>query len=440
MENQGRTDIRLQAKVRRISPSLFDEIKTVGKGDREMKKSLVAILFVFFTLILATSPVFSQVQKPSSPSLNPIKIGGAIPLTGLFGETGKWIKAGYDFWAEDINNRGGLLGRPVKMTIYDDESSPDKAVTYYERAITVDKVDLLFGGYPATANVALMPMVEKYGKVFVGLGGMMKSFEQGYTYSFASPPAMSDWVYIALTGTLDDLIPKSEWPKSMAIFTMNNVIGLSARGNMIKPMEDRGVKVVVDETYNLPLSDATPMVSKAKGRGAEILCCLSFYDDAIMLMRAAKAMNYHPKLLFQQIASTTPAWMKELGEDGNNVLSVHWWNARLPLPANKKINEAAKMKFQMPAAPTGFGLAYCWMMTLELAVQGAGSLDDKKIRDYLRSHKFDLPYGKGITFDTRGLPPPFALGLQTTNGIVEISWPKELATTKFVYPRPIWTK
>jgi branched-chain amino acid transport system substrate-binding protein len=59
----------------------------------------------------------------------------------------------------------------VKLILYDDESSADKAVTYYERAITVDKVDLVFGGYPGTANVALMPLVEKYGKVFVGQGG-----------------------------------------------------------------------------------------------------------------------------------------------------------------------------------------------------------------------------------------------------------------------------
>jgi len=63
---------------------------------------------------------------------------------------------------------GGLLGRPVKMTIYDDEGSTDRAVTYYERAITVDKVDLVFGGYPGMSNVALMPLMEKYGKVFAG--------------------------------------------------------------------------------------------------------------------------------------------------------------------------------------------------------------------------------------------------------------------------------
>lgn len=361
-------------------------------------------------------------------------------MTGIFSEPAKWIREGYNFWAEDINQRGGLLGRPVQMIMYDDESSPDKAVTYYERAITIDKVDLVSGGYPGTANVALMPLLEKYGKVFVGMGGHLKSFEQGYTYSFASPPLMSEWVYISLAGVLDDLIPKGEWPKSIAILTMNNVIGLSARPPLIKSMEERKIKVAMDEIYNLPLSDATPLVSKAKGAGAEILCGLSFFDDAVMIMRGAKAINYNPKLTFQQLASRVPAWIKELGEDGNHVLADTFWAPGLTYPGNREINEGAKRRLGLPQPPDFFGQGYCWMKTLELAVQGSGTLDQKRIRDYLRSQRFDLPYGLGIKFDSRGLPPPYAFTVVTTGGKNVLVWPKEVAATKLVYPRPPWSK
>ena len=400
-----------------------------------MKKGMVAVSIIFLTISVIIS--FSGHSKATA---QPIKIGGSLPASGIHSETSKWVKAGYEYWVEEINKRGGLLGRPVKMTIYPDQGNPEEAVAYYERAITVDKVDLVFGGYPGPSNVALMPLVEKYGKVFIGMGAHMKSFEQGFTYSFASPPLMSEWVYLAFGGVLDDLIPKSEWPKSIALLTSNNVMGLSARGNIIKAMEERGLKVVLDETYNLPLSDATPLVTKAKGRGAEILCCLSFFDDAIIIMRAAKSVNYNPKLILQQLASIVPAWMKELGEDGNNVVNSSFWHARLPFPGNSEINEGAKMQLGMPTGPLFFGFGYCWMKTLELGVQGAGTLDNNKIRDYLRSTKFDLPYGKGITFDKRGLPPPFCFGVQTTGGKVEIVWPKEVATTKLVYPRPVWSK
>jgi branched-chain amino acid transport system substrate-binding protein len=404
-----------------------------------MRRQIVTVsAILFLTVLFAISTmIFNGL---SDAAAQPIKIGGALPVTGMFSEAGKHVKEGVLFWEEDINKRGGLLGRPVQMVIYDDESNTDRAVSYYERAITVDKVDLVFGAMSGTTNVALMPLMEKYGKVFIGMGGHLKSFEQGFTYSFASPPLMSEWEYLALGGILDDLIPKAEWPKAIAVLAMNNVIGLSARGNIVKAMEERGVKVVVDETYNLPLSDATPLVSKAKERGAEFLCCLSLFDDAIMIMRAAETINYTPKLIYQQTAALTPAWMKELGEDGNNVTNTAFWHYRLPFPGNDVINRGARERLGIPVAPQYFGIAYCWMKTLELAVQRAGTLDDKKIRDYLRSHKFDLPYGKGITFDKRGLPPPFCFGGQIKGGWQELVWPKEVATTEFVYPRPAWSR
>ncbi len=405
-----------------------------------MQKRSIFFATVFLAIVLIAGTLMAQGATPQMVSGNPIKIGGSLPLTGIFSETGRWIKEGYEFWAEDVNKRGGLLGRRVQLILYDDESSAEKAVAYYERAITVDKTDFVFGGYPGTANVALMPLVEEYRKVFVGMGGHMKSFEQGYTYSFASPPLMSEWVYKSLEGLFHDFVPRAQWPKSMALFTMNNVIGLAARPNILTWAETDGVKPIVEETYNLPLSDATPLVAKAKAQGAEIMVCLSMFDDGVMITKAAKAMNYQPKMIWQQIASSTPAWMKELGPDGNDVVGNQYWNSRLPYPANDVINTAARVRFNLSTAPAYFGLGYCWMKTLELAVQGARTLDNTEIRDYLRSHSFNLPYGDGITFDKRGLPPPFAYGTQTTNGALELVWPKSVATVKLVYPRPSWSK
>lgn len=399
-----------------------------------MKKQIMGFILTVSITLALTGMCLGQAGQ------TPIKIGGSLPLTGIYSETAKLIKEGYEFWAEDVNRRGGLHGRPVRLTIRDDESNTDKAITYYERAITVDGADLVFGGYPATANVALMPLMEKYGKVFIGMGGQAPSFEQGYTYSFASPPLISDWPAIAFSGTVEDLIPKAERPKSMAIVTMNNVIGLTTKPSMLKLAERNGIKVVVDEVYNLPLSDATPLVSKAKGRNAEMFVCLSFFDDGVMLTRAAKSMNYNPKLIYQLLASTIPAWMKELGPEGNNVVSGTPWSFKLPFKYNELINNGAKERLKLPAAPIYFGFGFCWMKTLELAVQGAGTPDNAKIRDYLRANKFDLPYGNGIAFDKRGLPPPFYFGIQTTNGQTELIWPKSVATTKLVYPRPAWNK
>jgi branched-chain amino acid transport system substrate-binding protein len=407
------------------------------KGPR-MKTNRLALLLIALAIILLVSPVFSQPAKSVAPSGEPIKVGGSSALTGLSSEHAKWVRAGIEAWVEDVNKRGGLLGRPVKLIMYDDESNADKAVTYYERAITVDKVDLVYGSH-GTSNVALMPLVEKYGKVFIGQGGHMKSFDQGFTYSFGSPPLMGEWADISVAGLFDDLIPKAQWPKTAAILTMNNVVGLSHVPNILKAFEKRGVKVVVNETYNLPLSDAAPLVSRAKARGAEVLILPSFFDDTVMIMRAAKAQRYSPKIIWNILASRIPAWFKELGADGNYVLANTWWTPELPYPGNDRINEAAK-RLGLPQAPDFFGLGYIWMYSLEVGVQGAGTLDNKKIRDYLRSRPFDLPYGKAIKFDAKGLPAPFCFTVQASNGKNELIWPKDVARSKLMYPRPAWTK
>ena len=220
---------------------------------------------------------------------------------------------------------------------------------------------------------------------------------------------MSDWAYLSLVGAVNELIPQGKRPKTMAVFTMNNVTGLSALGPLVKAAKENGIDVVVNETYNVPLADATPLVSKAKMKKAEILACISAFDDGVMITRAAKAQNYNPKIEWQMLASRLPAWMKEFGQDGNNVLSHTYYAFDLPFAENKEITDGVKRKFGDRPVSDFLGLGYCWMKSLEVAVQGAGTLDNQKIRDYLRSRKFDLPYGKGIGFDARGLPSPFLL-------------------------------
>jgi branched-chain amino acid transport system substrate-binding protein len=409
------------------------------EGGMQMRRStVVVVLFVsLVALFSATFIIFDSTEVVAAES-TPIKIGGSLPLTGIHAETAKWLKEGYEFWAEEINRRGGLLGRPVKLIIYDDQSNPHNALSHYEKAITVEKVDLIFGGYPAPVNVTVMPLAEKYGMVYINTAGQMKAFQQGFTYSFASPPLIGEWTYLSLEGILNELIPKEQWPKSMALLTMNNVVGLSAKENLLKTAGEHGIKVVVDEVYNLPLTDITPLVSKAKASGAELLFCMSFFDDGVMITRTAKSIGYSPKLLFQILASTIPAWLKEMGQEGDAVVGQMWWNSRLPFEGNSVLNEAAKARFGLPEAPAYFGLGYCSMKTLELGVIGAGTLDQKAVRDLLKSRKFDLPYAKGITFDQTGLPQPFAYATQTVGGRVELVWPKEVATTNLIYPRPQW--
>jgi branched-chain amino acid transport system substrate-binding protein len=392
-----------------------------------IQKTMILILAVLIGLFMA---------QTVGAEKKPIVIGGSLPLTGQFAETAKWIEKGMKFWADEVNAQGGLLGRPVEFKIYDDESDAKKAVTFAEKAITVDKVDLLFGGYPGTAARAVMPVAEKHKYVYVSMGGHMKSFEQGYTYSFGGPPLMGEWWYEGFYQWLKT-IPADQRPQRAAVYTMNNPIGASLTDSISRMSKDLGVKLVIDEKYNLPLPDATPLIMKAKQLNCDILFSNGFFADGVMTIRAAKALDYNPKAILQGVGSVIPAWVKELGKDGDFVFSGTSLHNKLNYPGNEKLNAYVKKEYDVDGYPVYFGFGYAWMQTLAQGVEGSQSLNQTKIRDWLKSNTVHTIAGP-MTFDAKGLPAPINFCTQIINGQVELIWPKEIRTAEPVYPKPAW--
>jgi branched-chain amino acid transport system substrate-binding protein len=366
----------------------------------------------------------------------PIVIGGSLPLTGQAAETGVWIERGMKFWADEINAKGGLLGRPVEFKIYDDESNAQKAVMFAEKAISVDKVDLLFGGYPGTAARAVMPVAEKHQYVYVSMGGHMKSFEQGYKFSFGAPPLMGEWWYEGFFQWLETL-PPDKRPKKAAVYTMNNPIGGSLMDSINRWSKKLNIEIAIDERYDLPLPDATPMILKAKQMGCDIFFANGLFSDGVMMIRAAKALDYNPKAIVQGIGSIVPAWLKELGKDGYYIFSGTSLHNKLSYPGNDKLNAFVKEKFKLDGYPEYFGFGYAWMQTLGQAVEGAKSLDQTKIRDWLRANEVKTICGP-MTFDDKGLPQPINFCTQIIDGQVELIWPMKFRTKDPVYPKPPW--
>jgi branched-chain amino acid transport system substrate-binding protein len=394
-----------------------------------LKRILAAVLAVGACVCFGVVSADAQEKKP-------IIIGGSLPLTGQFAETGKWIERGMKFWLAEVNAAGGLLGRPVELKIYDDESNANKAVTFAEKAITVDKVDLLFGGYPGTAARAVMPVAEKHKFVYVSMGGHMKSFEQGYKYVFGAPPLMGEWWYEGFFQWIESM-PPDQRPKRAAVYAMNNPIGAATAAVVPARLKKIGIEVVIDETYNLPLPDATPLIVKAKQMNCDLLFSNGFFDDGVMTVRAAKALGYNPKAFVQAIGSVVPAWVKELGPDGNFILSGTSLHNRLKYPGNDKLNAHVKKEFNLDGYPLYFGFGYAWMQALQQGVEGAKSLDQTKVRDWLKSNTINTIAGP-MKFDDRGLPPPINFCTQIINEKVELIWPKDVRTAEPVYPKPPW--
>ncbi|MCD4715706.1 MAG: amino acid ABC transporter substrate-binding protein [Desulfobacterales bacterium] len=394
-----------------------------------MKKVLFLTLCLSLVLFMGQRSTVRAADKP-------LVIGGSLPLTGKFAETAKWIEKGMKFWAEEVNAKGGLLGRKVTFKIYDDQSNAGKAVTFAEKAITVDKVDLLFGGYPGTAARAVMPVAEKHKFVYVSMGGHMKSFQQGYTYSFGGPPLMGEWWYEGFYQWVKSL-PVDQRPKRAAVYTMNNPIGTSLMDSINRMSKDLGVKIVINEKYNLPLPDATPLIMKAKQMNCDLLFSSGFFADGVMTVRTAKALNYNPKAIVQGVGSIIPAWVKELGKDGDYIFSGTVLHNKLGYPGNDKLNAYVKKTYNLSGYPLYFGFGYAWMQTLSQGVEGAKGLNQTKIRDWLKSHTVQTIAGP-MSFDAKGLPAPVNYCTQVINGKVELVWPKEVRTAEPIYPKPAW--
>lgn len=401
-----------------------------------MRRSLLTGIVVL-ALILGSWPALVSTSVAAEEK-KPIVIGGSLPLTGKFAETAKWIERGMKCWAEEVNAKGGLLGRPVEFKIYDDQSNASRAVTLAEKVLTVDKADLLFGGYPGTAARAVMPAAEKHKYVYVSMGGHMKSFEQGYTYSFGGPPLMGEWWYEGFFQWMAS-IPAEKRPKKAAVYTMNNPIGASLVDGLRTWLKKLGIENAIDEKYNLPLHDATPLIVKAKQMNCDILFSNGFFADGVMTMRAAKALDYNPKAIIQGVGSVIPAWIKQLGPDGDYVFSGTSLYNKLKYPGNAELNAYVKKKFGLPGYPVYFGFGYCWMQVLAQGVEGAKSLDQTKIRDWLKSHEVHTIAGP-MKFDKRGLPAPINFCTQIQKGAVELIWPKDMATAEPIYPKPPWKK
>jgi len=101
----------------------------------------------------------------------PIKIGLGMSLTGPLAANGKMSLVAMQVWESDINAQGGLLGRPVKLVYYDDQSKPAKVPAIYSKLLDVDKVDLIVSGYASTQIAAAMPVAAARKKLFVSLFG-----------------------------------------------------------------------------------------------------------------------------------------------------------------------------------------------------------------------------------------------------------------------------
>ena len=422
-------------------------------------------------------------QGPPPPATE-ILIGTSVSITGKYADSGRWHIEAYKLWEKQVNEKGGLLGRTVRFIIYDDKSDPTTAVSNYERLITVDKVDLLVGGYASEIVFASSSVAEKYGYLFVEGGGRSVTiFTRGYKYTFLTMPCLAEDDGRGFIEFIDTL-PAAKKPKTFAFIcedtlypistsvgAMAYVIGgvknawtiLGWLGDVSKVTFDsiksaaQRVKnelgyespyeVVFFEKYAKGTTDVSPIISKIKAIGADVLYVGGYLPDSVMAVRACKELDYNPMAIFATVGPSMPDFGLSLKDDAMYVWCGIMFHSETSW--SKEFVESYKKEWGR-APDYHAGTAYAACQVIEAAVRGTGSLNNTVLRDWVASR--NTPE-KAVTtvvgplyWDERGVCGYAGMVTQwlkipEKRGLADyLVWPLSVREVDPVWPMPKWSE
>jgi branched-chain amino acid transport system substrate-binding protein len=358
-------------------------------------------------VLVALLAAILELSVGTARAQEPIKIGFSESLTGGLASSGKAHLLSKQIWVEEINAKGGLLGRPVKLVYYDDQTNAATVPGIYAKLIDIDKVDLLMG---AATNliVAAMPQIMERKRLVMVLLALGSNAEFKYPRYFQSAPFGPDPKGVLSNAFFEVAKSLNPAPKTVALvgadaeFANNVLVG--ARENA----KHFGLQIVYDRSYPPSTVDYTPVVRAVQATNPDVVLLASYPPDSVGMVRAAtevglKAQLFGGAMVGMQYASL----ITQLSEKLNRVVNYHFF---VPSP---KMNfpgiEAFLAKYQSRAKdagvdPLGFyqpPFAYAALQVLEQAVQATGSLDDEKLATYIHANSFNTIVGE-IKFDELG--------------------------------------
>lgn len=339
---------------------------------------------------------------------DPIRIGFSMSLSGGLAGNGRPSLLAQQIWAEDINARGGLLGRPVELVFYDDQSTGANVPGIYTKLLDVDKVDLVVSGYGTALIAPAMPVIMQRGMAFVSLlgSGTNEMFKYGRTANISPVGGkMNEDFAKGFFEIAQGMDPK---PATVAIAGLDSDFSNRAMESARKQAELHGIKVVYDRAYPPSTVDFSPIVRAIQSAAPDLVFFASYPPDSVGLLKAAEELKLSAAMLGGgMIGPQVTAIKAQLGPQLNNLVS---WDVYAPEHTMDFPGTAAFLeRYRAAAAAQGAEtlglyappLAYAQMQVLEQAVTRAGSLDQAAIGAALHGGAFQTIIGE-LTFDEAG--------------------------------------
>jgi branched-chain amino acid transport system substrate-binding protein len=344
----------------------------------------------------------------ASASAQEIKIGFGMALTGGLAPNGKSALLGMKIWEETINKKGGLLGRPVKLVYYDDQTNPSTVPGIYTKLLDVDKVDLVVGPYATNMIAPAMPVVIQKGKVFVAVFGLAVNSEFNYPKYFAMIPTGQNTKPSFTEGFFDVAAKQDPRPTTAAIVAADAEFARNACEGARENAKKNGFNIVYDRTYPPSTTDFTPIIRAIQATNPDVLNICSYPPDSVGLVRTLNEVGFKPKMVGGAMVGLQATAIKtQLGPLLNGFVNYETW-----VPSKQMMTpevEAFLKEYQSRAGaegvdPLGYYLGtwgYAYIELLGKAVEGAKSLNDDKIAEYIRNNPIKTLLGE-VKFGKNG--------------------------------------
>lgn len=386
-------------------------------------------------------------------SEQPIRIGYCLSLSGPLASNGKTARLAHQIWEQDVNRKGGLLGRKVEMVCIDDETNPKLVPDIYKRLLDETKVDLVVGGYGDNSVSPAMPLVMERNRYLVALMALAVNASLNYANYFVMIPTGPQPAEALTEGFFSLAANQSPKPVSMAILAADAPFSKSPVQGAKAHAAKHGFKLVSEGGYPLSTTDFAPIIRDLKPINPDILFLCSYLNDSAGLLRAINEVGLQPKLVGgAMIGPQNGAIKAQLGPLLNGLVNYEYW---LPVPKMMYPGVAEMIARYQPLAqsagadPLGYYVApqaYAQMQVVEQAVAGTGSLDDAKLAQFTRDASFktvvgDVKFGKG-----GGWSEARVLQVQYQNiagadlsefkdvRTQAVVWPPSLASGAVIYP------
>ncbi len=407
-------------------------------------------MFAKLRLLTGAAPAFAAaaslvaaVAVPAAPAgaADPIKIGFGMSLTGKLAGNGKMALLGMQIWEDDVNAAGGLLGRPVQLVYYDDQSNPAQVPGIYSKLLDVDKVDLIVSGYASTQIAAAMPIAITRKKLFIGLSGTGINDAFQYPMYFAMIPTGPNAKPAFTLGFFKVAEAQSPKPQTIALSYADAEFGQNACDGARENAKASGFKIVYDRNYPPSTVDFTPIVRAIEARNPDLLVVCSYPLDTVGMIKAVHELGYKPKMWGGAMVGLQSTALKtQLGPLLNGIVNFETWMPVKSLASPSAVEFLKKYRERAKAAGTDVlafypVMAYADLQVLGNAIAATKSLDDKTLADYMHAATFDtvvgdIRFGKeGEWVDDRMLAAQFQN--IKSNGIDEF---RDLGTEVVVYP------